>query len=65
MYDSTDYDYIYLHNSGKENVPVYVGDENAVNPNDSCKWTRDSNTFQNSHDHKSSVLSSASTMCEN
>jgi hypothetical protein len=32
MFDSTDYDYLYLHNSGKENVPIYAGDENAVSP---------------------------------
>jgi hypothetical protein len=26
---------MYLYNSGKEDVPVYVGDQNAVNPNPS------------------------------
>ena len=32
VYDSTNYDYIYLYNSGKENVPIYAGNENAINP---------------------------------
>jgi hypothetical protein len=33
IFDSADCDCMYLYNSGKEDVPIYVGDQNAVNPN--------------------------------
>ena len=33
LYKSTDCDCMFLHNSGNENVPIYVGCKNAVNPN--------------------------------
>jgi hypothetical protein len=32
VYDSTNCDYIYLYNSGTASVPIYAGDENAINP---------------------------------
>lgn len=32
VFDSAQYDYLYLHNSGNENVPIYTGDQNALNP---------------------------------
>jgi hypothetical protein len=32
VFDSADCDCIFLHNSGKENVPIYVGCADAVNP---------------------------------
>ena len=33
LYKSTDCDCMFLHNSGKEDVPIYVGCKDAVNPN--------------------------------
>jgi hypothetical protein len=33
IFDSSHCDCLYLYNSGKENVPVYVGAKDAVNPN--------------------------------
>lgn len=32
VFDSTACDYIYLFNNGTKSVPIYAGDENAVNP---------------------------------
>jgi hypothetical protein len=33
IFDSVDCDCLYLYNSGKEEVPVYMGGVDAVNPN--------------------------------
>jgi hypothetical protein len=33
IFESVDCDCLYLYNSGKENVPVYMGGVDAVNPN--------------------------------
>jgi hypothetical protein len=33
IFDSADCDCMYLYNNGKEDVPVYLGAEDAVNPN--------------------------------
>jgi hypothetical protein len=33
IFESADYDCLYLYNSGEEDVPVYMGGVDAVNPN--------------------------------
>ena len=33
IFSSADCDCVYLYNCGKENVPLYVGNKDAVNPN--------------------------------